>query len=206
MSYIVPKKSLGQNFLIDKNILRKILDAFPGFSEHKIIQVLNGFVKEEFAEYVFDAGLNSEYEKNRHPDYTKVRLTYLWSRYLKQLKLKKKENSTYVESIGRLVWASILANNNDPAGIRSFKILIQIITNAPNGVITLDECEKICYRLGVGRFSQFISADNQRTSEIRFFESNDGKKIKINQNTINVYNTYIYSNMQIIGRKLGISI
>ena len=36
---IKPKKSLGQNFLIDKNIIKKITEAYPISKESEILEI-----------------------------------------------------------------------------------------------------------------------------------------------------------------------
>lgn len=39
MSYVRPKKSLGQHFLKDKNIAQKIVDAIDGFNQKKVLEI-----------------------------------------------------------------------------------------------------------------------------------------------------------------------
>ena len=63
--YIKPKKSLGQNFLIDKNIHRKIIGAC-NFSNHDIVLEIGAGTGEFSAEVA--AKVKDLYAKKTHLD------------------------------------------------------------------------------------------------------------------------------------------
>ena len=207
ISYIIEetRKKYNSRSPMPKIKLRDIIKAFPGFTERKIVEVLDGLEKMEFIEYIEDAGINPRFKK--HPDYTYVRLLSIWDRYLKQYQIKTKESDTFIESIGRILWMSILENNGGKSGIRSFKVLIMILENiSSDGEISKDDCEKYCCQMGAGRFAQLIASDSQKNSEIKFFVKSDKNKVKINKNTIDCYRKYIIPLYQNLTQEQGLSI
>jgi hypothetical protein len=184
--------------------LRKILDSSKGFSEHKILQLLDGLQKYGFINYIIDPKIAPTYQ--RHPNYLKIQLSNIWGRYLKKYHQKSQQVDLYTESIGRLLWSSILANDGDPSGLASFKLLVLFLQNADlQGELPTQYCEDICNRIGSVRFSQFYSFDSQKTEEIRFFMGDDGENITINPNTIYVYNNYIHKLSNDLMRQQGYS-
>ena len=58
-----------------------------------------------------------------------------------------------------------------------------------NNEVSLIKCRQIFSREGrtVAKYYQLEAFDNQRVKEIRFIENNDGEKISISQNALNVY-------------------
>lgn len=170
---------------------RKVLDAFPGFSEDKVKEVLEGFENLGFIGYIINPMVAPQFQKEI--PYLSIKLTPLWNKYLKEYKRKSKENELFIESIGRIIWASILIKNGGGggAGFRTFRILILILTSATNGELSIQEAERLCYQIGEGKFSQLISCDNAKDKEIRFFTYNDGEKFKINPNTLKAYVKYV---------------
>jgi hypothetical protein len=134
-------------------------------------------------------------------------LTSLWTRYLKQYNAKSKETDLFVESIGRLVWASILANNGDPSGIRSFKVLVIILENVSSkGEISKKDIENFCYQMGDGRFAQLLGSDSQKTEEIRFFVQVGGDKVRVSGDVLECYHKYIIPISEEILNRLGIGL
>jgi hypothetical protein len=197
-----PKKTMP------KIKVRKILDDFTGLSEHKVIEVLNGLERFGFVYYTFDPNLkNEEFRTLRHPDYTFVVLTDLWKKYLRNYLTKKRETDFFVENIGRIIWSSILANDGEKCGVRSLKVLIQILINVSSiGEISIDDIDKISASTGSGRTAQLFKRDESKNDHIKLIDWNDGKKVKINLNVLWVYNQYIVPRQQAILRKQGLQI
>jgi hypothetical protein len=193
----------------DKKPLRKILlgdikNAFPGFRKEKTDELLDGLEKFGFISYVFEPGTNPEFQRQKHPAITFIRLTDVWLRYLKEYKRKYKSD-LFIESIGRLLWASILAYNGEASGVRSFKILVIILENVSRkGELSMDDATKYCYKMGCGRFAQLIAGDNGKAEEIRFFIDVDKEKVKVNENTLYVYHKYIIPISENIIREQGL--
>lgn len=79
MAYVRPKKHLGQHFLHDENIARKIVDSLTGFGDYKtLIEIGAGtgvltkylFPKEEFKTIVIEIDTESvDYLKQHFPAY-----------------------------------------------------------------------------------------------------------------------------------------
>lgn len=186
--------------------LRNILDAFKGkFSEHRMLDMIRGMELYGLVKITYEENLNPKYQM--HPDYTRIQLNDMWKRYLTRYKVLSKEEVLFTESISRLIWASILASSDEASGVRTFKVLTIILDNAnSNRELSIDECERFCYQIGVGTFAQLRSKNFQMTEEIRFFDEVGSDKIKLNKNVVNVWNKYILPMSQEIMRKQGINI